>query len=185
MFRCIDYKIVGREPKQEELYRTAVLEFGRALDRLAAGYEADAEKRPDLRQEIHLQLWKSFACFDGRCSMKTWTFRVAHNTAVSHINRERRMHARFVNLEAVELERTAAGQTDEPDIDRHRMLDQISRLILQLKPLDREIIICYLEGMDAATIAEITGVSPSNVATKIHRIKIVLSRRFLGEEHHA
>src|SRR5437868_2771974 len=64
----------------EELYETACREFSRALDRLAAGYEADREKRHDLRQEIHLQLWRSFEVFDGRCSLKTWTFRVAHNT---------------------------------------------------------------------------------------------------------
>jgi hypothetical protein len=70
-------------PKRDELYETAVREFGRALDRLAAGYEADPERRHDLRQDIHLQLWRSFAVFDGRCSLKTWTFRVAHNTAVS------------------------------------------------------------------------------------------------------
>lgn len=61
----------GEPPKREELYETAIREFGRALDRLAAGYEADPEKRHDLRQEIHLQLWRSFEVFDGRCSLKT------------------------------------------------------------------------------------------------------------------
>lgn len=69
-------------PKRDELYATASREFGRVLDRLAAGYEADPEKRNDLRQDIHFQLWRSFEVFDGRCSLKTWTFRVAHNTAV-------------------------------------------------------------------------------------------------------
>ena len=74
------------------------------LDRLAAGYEADPDKRRDLRQEIHLQLWKSFAAFDGRCSLKTWTLRVAHNTAASYVIRERRINANLVGLE--EIERT-------------------------------------------------------------------------------
>jgi len=81
--------------KRDELYETAVRDFGRALDRLAAGYEADAEKRHDLRQDIHFQLWRSFEVYDGRCSLKTWTFRVAHNTAVSYVNRERRKSAMF------------------------------------------------------------------------------------------
>src|SRR5215470_5031100 len=101
--------------KGEELYAVAIGEFGRALDRVAAGYEADPERRQDLRQEIHLQLWRSFAVFDGRCSLKTWTFRVAHNTAVSYVNRERRKNARFVGLE--EIERTAPAEDREPDID--------------------------------------------------------------------
>src|ERR1035437_5733632 len=84
-------------PKRDELYATTVREFGRALDRLAAGYEADPEKRHDLRQDIHFQLWRSFEVFDGRCSLKTWTFRVAHNTAVSYVNRERRNNAGVVS----------------------------------------------------------------------------------------
>jgi Sigma-70 region 2 len=96
----------GAPPKRDELYETAIREFGRALDRLAAGYEADPEKRHDLRQDIHLQLWRSFQVFDGRCSLKTWTFRVAHNTAVSYVNRERRKNTGFVSLD--EIERTAA-----------------------------------------------------------------------------
>ena len=82
--------------KRDELYETAIREFGRALSTaLAAGYEADPEKRHDLRQDIHFQLWKSFEVFDGRCSMKTWTFRVAHNISVSYVNRERRKNTGF------------------------------------------------------------------------------------------
>ena len=166
-----------QEEKREELYSTAVREFGRALDRLAAGYEADPEKRHDLRQEIHLQLWRSFTVFDGRCSLKTWTFRVAHNTAASYVHRERRKNTGFVTLE--EIERTAPSGDREPDIDRDRALQQLSGFIRQLKPLDRQIMISYLEEMDAAAIAEITGLSPANVAMKIHRIKSILASRFL------
>jgi RNA polymerase sigma-70 factor (ECF subfamily) len=180
---------VGREctsgvgpSKRDEFYQTAIRDFGRALDRLAAGYEADPEKRHDLRQDIHFQLWKSFEVFDGRCSLKTWTFRVAHNTAVSYVNRERRMNARFVSLE--EIERTAPGDAGEPDIDRRRALQQLSRLILKLKPLDRQIMLSYLEEMDTASIADITGLSAANVAMKIHRIKNILSHRFLEEQHY-
>jgi RNA polymerase sigma-70 factor (ECF subfamily) len=172
----------SEESKQRELYQTAVREFGRALDRLAAGYEADSEKRHDLRQDIHLELWKSLEVFDARCTLKTWTFRVAHNAAVSYVNRERRRNARFVSLE--EIEPPAACKTAEPDIDRHRLLQQLSQLILSLKPLDRQIMISYLEEMDAASIADITGLSAANVAMKIHRIKRILSKRFLEEEHY-
>lgn len=167
---------------RDELYRAAIEDCGRALDRLAAGYEADPGKRRDLRQDIHFQLWKSVEIFDGRCSLKTWTFRIAHNTAVSYVNRERRMTARFVSLE--QIEQTAPGKNTEPDIDRSRALRQLSQLILKLKPLDRQIILSYLEEMDAASIADITGLSAANVTMKIHRIKQILSRRFLEGEHH-
>jgi RNA polymerase sigma-70 factor (ECF subfamily) len=176
-------RINGAPPsKRDELYETAIREFGRPLDRLAAGYEDDPEKRHDLRQDIHLQLWRSFEVFDGRCSLKTWVFRVAHNTAVSYVNRERRKNTRFVSLE--EIERTAPGEDREPDIDRQRALRQLSEFIRQLKPLDRQIMISYLEDMDMATIADITGLSPANVGMKIHRIKNILSSRFLEEKRH-
>jgi RNA polymerase sigma-70 factor, ECF subfamily len=182
-------EIVGRHAasdampsNQDELYRTAIRDFGRAIDRLAAGYEADPEKRHDLRQDIHFQLWRSFEVFDGRCSLKTWTFRVAHNTAVSYVNRERRKNASFVSLE--EIERATPAETYEPDIDQQRALQQLSGFIRQLKPLDRQIMISYLEEMDTATIAEITGLSPANVRMKMHRIKSVLFGRFLKEKRY-
>ena len=168
--------------KRDELYETAIREFGRALDRLAAGYEADPEKRHDLRQDIHFQLWKSFEVFDGRCSLKTWTFRVAHNISVSYVNRERRKNTGFVSLE--EIERTAPGEAREPDIDHERALRQLWEFVRQLKPLDRQIMISHLEDMDAAAIAEITGLSPANVGMKIHRIKNILSGRFLEEKRY-
>jgi len=167
---------------RDELYHTASQEFGHALDRLAAGYEADPEKRHDLRQEIHFQLWKSLRVFDGRCSLKTWTFRVAHNTAVSYVNRERRKNEKLVSLE--EIEQTVPAGNREPDIDRQRSLQQLAEFIRQLKPLDRQILISYLEGMETAAIAEITGLSPGNVGMKIHRIKNILSSRFLEEKRY-
>ena len=169
--------------KGGELYEAAVQELGRALDRLAAGYEADPEKRHDLRQEIHFQLWRSFQVFDNRCSLKTWAFRVAHNTAVSYVNRERRSNPGFVSLE--EIEATLAGAGGEPDIDRQRSLERLSRFIQQLKPLDRQIMILYLEEMDMASIAEITGLSAAHVGMKIHRIKNILAGRFMEEKRYA
>ncbi|MBI2689181.1 MAG: sigma-70 family RNA polymerase sigma factor [Acidobacteria bacterium] len=169
------------DPNREQLYAGATAEFGRALDRLAAGYEADPVKRLDLRQEIHLNLWKSLDGFDNRCSLRTWTFRVAHNAAVSYINRERRNNAALIGLE--EIEHTAHTPAWEPDIDHRRALERLSQLIRKLKPLDRQIMLSYLEEMDTASIAEITGLSPANVAMKVHRVKNILSRR-LHKEHH-
>jgi RNA polymerase sigma-70 factor (ECF subfamily) len=162
------------------LYAAASREFGRALDRLAAGYEADPDRRHDLRQEIHLQLWRSLELYDGRCSLKTWTFRVAHNTAVSYVNRERRRNFPLISLEEIDPPAPAVGP--EPDLDRQRSLQQLSAFIRQLKPLDRQIMISYLEEMDIATIADITGLSPANLRMKIHRIKNILSSRFLKEK---
>jgi RNA polymerase sigma-70 factor (ECF subfamily) len=168
---------VAAESSRDNLYREAAAEYGDALDRLARAYEADPDRRRDLLQEIHFALWRSFGGFDGRCSQRTWVYRVAHNAAASHVIRQRRANAGvLVGLEEIEA---APDPNDErAAADRREALDRLLALIRQLKPLDRQIIFSYLEGLDAAAIGEITGLSPGNVATKIHRIKSILTRQF-------
>ena len=164
---------------KNDLYERAVAEHGTALGRLTRGYEADSEKRRDLLQEIHLALWRSFEGFDGRCSLRTWVYRVAHNTAVSWVIRQKRATPQMVSLE--ELDAMAVPR----DCDRNIALDELTRLIQRLKPLDRQVILAWLEGMDAAAIGELTGLSGRNVATKIHRIKTLLARDFNEGARHA
>ena len=168
---------------QNERYTSAVAECGGMLDRLAAGYEADPDKRHDLRQEIHLQLWRSFAAYDGRCSLKTWTLRVAHNTAASYVLREHRANRKLVSFE--EMQRCIESAEQPMDIDRERALRDIRQVILKLKPLDRQIIISYLEGLDNSSIADITGLTPANIGMKVHRIKKILALRVRKEQSHA
>jgi RNA polymerase sigma-70 factor (ECF subfamily) len=164
------------KPSQDDLYRDAAEQYGSSLDRLARAYEADPEKRRDLSQDIHFQLWRSFQRYDARCSLRTWIFRVAHHVAVSHVMRERRNFSALVTLEQLELlPDKAEGQFAA---NQRVNLDRLSALIQRLKPLDRQVIISYLEDMDAVSIAEITGLSPGNVAMRIHRIKNVLAKRF-------
>ena len=72
-----------------------------------------------------------------------------------------------------------------PDTGRRQALDRLLTLVQRLKPLDRQVILSYLEGMEAAEIGEITGLAPGNVATKIHRIKNLLTREFHQGGRHA
>jgi RNA polymerase sigma-70 factor (ECF subfamily) len=79
----------GRIGDRERLYGHAAETLGAALGRLARAYERDADQRRDLLQEIHVALWRSLSRFDGRCSLRTWVYRVAHNTAISKTVRRR------------------------------------------------------------------------------------------------
>lgn len=159
------------------MYGRAAAEYGAALDRLAYGYEADSDRRRDLVQEIHLQLWRSFENFDSRCSLRTWVYRVAHNVGTSHLLRQRRSRGReFVSLEAIE----EASSVEDPEVteDRRQALTKLLVLIQKLEPMDRQLMLGYLEGIDAESMGEMTGLSVANVWTKLHRIKNILSRRF-------
>lgn len=164
------------DQSQDDLYKNAAETYGPALERLAMAYEADPDRRQDLNQDIHLQLWRSFQRYDARCSLRTWVYRVAHNVAASHVIRERKAFLNLVSLE--ELEMLSDNAEGQADANRRINVERLSALIQQLRPVDRQVIILYLEDMDGATIGEITGLSPAAVAMRIHRIKNVLAKRF-------
>jgi RNA polymerase sigma-70 factor (ECF subfamily) len=160
--------------QQDALYLKAAGEFGPALERLARVYEADPDQRRDLLQDIHLALWRSFAGFNGQCSLRTWVYRVAHNTGISGRIRKRR--ARLVNLD--EVAETPAPGDAEVEAGQAQALARLAALIRSLKPPDDQVMLLYLEDLDAAAIGEITGLSARAVATRIHRIKKILAVRF-------
>jgi len=93
---------------QDDRYEEASTEHGAAIARVARAYEADPGLSEDLRQDIHVALWQSLADFNGRCSLRTWVYRVAHNTAASHVLRAKR--ARRQDLVSLD-----AFQTEPPD----------------------------------------------------------------------
>lgn len=162
---------------QDDLYTQAMEAYSAALERLVRAYEFDTDKRRDLLQEIHLALWRSFEKFEGRSSLRTWVYRVAHNTAASYVIRQRRANSQVL-LALDEID----GAPDPGDQGRNTTdriaLDRLLELIHQLKPPDRQLMLLYLEDLDAAAIGEIMGISAGNVRVQIHRIKTILSRRF-------
>lgn len=163
--------------KQDALYAEASAAHAAAIRRLARGYEADPDRQRDLLQEMHIELWASLRSFDGRCSLRTWVYRIAHNVGASHVVRRRRLTARLVDLET--LEARISSVDGEGETDRRFSAAILLDLIHRLKPLDRQVILLYLEGEAAGSIAEVTGISAANVATKIHRIKRMLKQQYL------
>jgi RNA polymerase sigma-70 factor (ECF subfamily) len=160
--------------RQDDLYLKASAEFGPALDRLARAYEADSSQRLDLLQDIHFALWRSFSGYAQQCSLRTWVYRVAHNVGISR--RVRRRHPRLTSLE--DLDQLPAEGTLEEDVHSAQALARLHGLIRALKPPDGQVMLLYLEDMDATAIGEITGLSARAVATRIHRIKALLARNF-------
>jgi RNA polymerase sigma-70 factor (ECF subfamily) len=162
---------------QEDLYRQATQTYGTALQRLVRAYEADAEKQRDLLQDIHLALWLSLEKYQARCSLRTWVYRVAHNTATSFVIRQHRTRSKeLLSLEQIQ---TAAANVDPSrTADEQITLERLFQLIHRLKPLERDVMLLYLEDLDTVSIAEITGISPGHVRVQIHRIKAILTRQF-------
>ncbi|RZJ13103.1 MAG: sigma-70 family RNA polymerase sigma factor [Rubrivivax sp.] len=158
---------------QDDLYRQAIAAHGGELARCCFGYERDPALRQELQQELHLALWQSLAGFRGDCSLRTWVYRVAHNVGARHVQQRAGKSARMLELD--EIEDLADDRHDPGHTERRLDLQRVLALVHRLAPLDRELMLLYLEELDAATIADITGLSARNVATKIHRIKALLA----------
>jgi RNA polymerase sigma-70 factor (ECF subfamily) len=170
---------------QDERYASAASDYRGALERLSRAYEADPDQRLDLLQEIHLALWRSFATYDGRCSERTWVFRVAHNAATSHmLKRKRAQSHRLLTLDELVGRPDHAQADPEATAGDRQAIARLTALIQALAPADRQVVLLYLEGLEAAAIGEICGLTPGAVATKVHRLKAVLAQRFnQGGEH--
>jgi RNA polymerase sigma-70 factor (ECF subfamily) len=166
---------------QDALYEHLATQFSPALGRIAAAYEADAQRRQDLLQDIHFKLWRSLESFNRSCSLGTWVYRVAHNTAATYVLREKRQRkALLCDLEDIELLPDATD--DARKADGQRVIERLHIMIRKLKPLDRQIVLLQLEGLKPAEIANVTGITSGNVATKLHRFTQLLKAHFGAED---
>jgi RNA polymerase sigma-70 factor (ECF subfamily) len=149
------------------------------IHKVARAYFRDAADREDVVQEIALQLWRAQPRFDPRQRESTWVYRIALNVAISFQRRARRHGARREPLVAEEL---AGRAPSEASVEVERLLACIE----ELAPLERALVLLYLEGEEHAAIAEVLGLSPTNVGTKLmrtkERLRVALERRARQEQ---
>jgi len=139
------------------------------LFKVARVYGATDSDREDLFQEIALQLWHSIEAWRGDCEVTTWMYRVALNTAISFYRADRRR----TTLPLSPLHLTIEEADDPAGAER---LAGLQRCIQGLKELDRALILLYFEEKTYQEMAEIMGLSETNVATRLSRIKEKLKR---------
>jgi len=139
------------------------------LYKVAAMYCANPADRQDLMQEIVVQLWRSFPNFDARSRFSTWMYRVALNVAISWVRTDHRRRAHTVDADSAVMD-TALADAAAGDMPPE-LAALFAEFVSRLGELERALLLLYLEGSDHATIAAILGISSSNVATKIARLK--------------
>ena len=150
--------------------------FGTLLQRhsgivfkIANSYARGADDRADLAQEIAAQLWHAWPKYDPARSFSTWMYRVALNVAISHLRQQelRRRHDAVPLDEA--LHDVADGNAADPE--REQRLRLLQGFIARQPPLERALLLLYLDERPQREIAEILGIGESNVSTKIGRLK--------------
>jgi RNA polymerase sigma-70 factor (ECF subfamily) len=142
--------------------------------KIANSYCKDPEDRKDLFQEIVSQLWKSFDNYDNQYRYSTWIYRVALNVAISFYRKENRRKVISSLLSEGVFSLIDFNESNEMESNL-RLLQQF---IQELKDLDKALMLLYLEEKSHREIAEIIGISETNVATKIGRIKLLLKQKF-------
>lgn len=148
----------------EQEFAAIIREYERVIYKVCYLYATKTAPLSDLYQEAVLNIWRAFPKFRKECKISTWIYRITLNTCISFIRKEKNIP------EIVTLTHEAEWMTDEKD-DFKEMLRELYRLINRLGQLDKSIILLYLEEKNYEEIAEITGLTVTNVATKLSRIK--------------
>jgi RNA polymerase sigma factor (sigma-70 family) len=167
-----------RELRSEADFVARIEQHAGIVRKVAHAYSRTAADRRDLEQEIVAQLWKAWPGYDGARPFATWMYRVALNVAIS-IARSQRWQA----PEAVPVN---DGEIDALDdtAEREHGVCELMAFIGALDELNRALILLYLEGQSYAEIADVLGISETNVATKINRAKQTLRARMNPQGEH-
>ncbi|HTE01732.1 MAG TPA: sigma-70 family RNA polymerase sigma factor [Mucilaginibacter sp.] len=142
--------------------------------KVARSYGKNEEDREDLFQEIIIQLWKAFERYDEQYKLSTWMYRIALNVAISFYRKDRKRTAAEFPL----TEGMTEIAEDNGNSELEANIAMLQQFINELKELDKALMILYLESKSYKEIAEILGITETNVATKISRIKDQLKQKF-------
>lgn len=151
-------------PGKEERYMAIVDDNRQLICRVCYMYANDDDHFKDLYQEVLASIWQGMESFRGDSKMSTWIYRTAINTCVTFYRRHKSHSAETVPLEAVT---DLAGE----DSSRQEMLREMYRMISCLNKMDKALILMWLDERSYEEIAEVTGLTRNNVATKLRRIK--------------
>jgi RNA polymerase sigma-70 factor (ECF subfamily) len=142
------------------------------LYKICHSYCGNEAEHEDLLQEMMYHLWKSAQSFKPEYRFTTWMYRVALNVAISYY-RKSKNDVKKVSLTDINVDIAAIPPTS----DKELQLQQLQQSIAQLNELDRALILLWLDEKSYAEIAEVMGISVSNVATRISRIKEKLKQQ--------
>lgn len=160
------------KPADPDQFTALMRQYGGLLHKVAYAYCRNAADREDVVQEIATQLWRAWANFDPSLKATTWVYRIALNVAISFYRRERRHREGRQPIEDHLL--AVPGETTAPSEEVQCLL----RCIDDLGAIDKAIVLLYLDGNDHASIGDVLGLTPTNVGTKVHRIKGKLRAAF-------
>jgi len=160
----------------KDFYTQFILPYVGIIIKICRAYTDNEEDFQDYYQEVCLQLWKSRDNFKGESKWSTWVYRISLNVSLSLLRKDKKVSKKSVELPTIEDEQEAAS-----DPFQDESLKLLYQAIKKLSEVDRAIILLYLEEKSYQEIAEIMGLSPTNIGVKINRIKKKLKTLLYGK----
>ena len=166
--------------KQEELFKQWVGEHKKLMFKVVRAYASSLQDQDDLFQEILLQLWSSIPNFQGNAKETTWIYRVALNTALVWKRSQVRKRKKHRKLTIDFQEASDIQQSSCNSMRNDQILDQLYGAIRQLSKIDSSVVLMYLDGVSYDEMADIVGISKSNVGVRLNRTKKQLAQLLKG-----
>jgi RNA polymerase sigma-70 factor, ECF subfamily len=167
---------------QKSLFMKWLGEHGSSVMKVARAYTLTSDECQDLAQEILLQAWRSLPNFEGKASPATWFYRVALHTAMNWHRKDKPRRSRQQPL--VEVQALAPGEIDSAEQAQQReTIEQLYSAIHQLPKTDAALVLLYLDELSYREMAEVLGISESNVGVKLSRAKKALSELMKGQSN--
>ncbi len=165
------------EKEKNKQFQNLIEQHQGILFKVARTYCQQEEDRQDLIQEIQIQIWRSLDKYNDKYQISTWMYRISLNVAISFYRKNTKRHENTISLneqvsEIKEIEST----------EKEEQLNQLMSFIYKLNNLDKALMLLYLESKTHIEIADILGISKSNVGTKIGRIKEKMKTHFLQKK---
>ena len=161
------------EKEQRQRFQDIIEQHKGILFKVARVYCPDKEDQQDLIQEMMIQIWQSIHKYNDQYKISTWLYRISLNVAISFYRKSSTRAKKYTALTVQLVEITVEDKSEN-----ERQLNLLEQFICELKEIDKALMILYLEDRSHTEIAEILGMSVSNVGTKIGRIKDKLKARF-------
>jgi len=170
------------DEEPESLFMNWLGEHGSSVMKVARAYTLTSEECQDLAQEILLQAWRSLPTFERKASPATWFYRVALHTAMNWHRKDQPRRSRQLPL--LEVQTVVTELCDSAEQAQQRdTVEQLYKAIHQLPKSDAALVLLYLDEMSYREIAEVLGISESNVGVKLNRAKKALSALMNGQSH--
>lgn len=171
-----DYYNRGLKAAYEAYFLELTERYGQLVNRICLSYADSSADFEDLRQDVWINVWKSLDGFREDSSIDTWIYRITLNTCVSCLRKRKR------SVLTSPIDGIFPEPADEEASDSLReRIRVLHGLISRLSPLDKAIMTMHLDDRSNAEIAEVTGLTKGNVATRLSRIKSRLSMEINGK----